>query len=66
MFAQVLGSLRISPHGRNVYHIAWPQRDRAGRQIPAGGYGAQIVFLGRGASGGPLVLPPLTFAVRRP
>ncbi len=65
MFAQVVQSTSVSGHGRVVYHIPWQQRDQAGHQVRIGGYEAQVVFLGRGPQGGPpVVLPPLTFAVR--
>ncbi len=65
MFAQVVQSTSVSGRGRVVYHIPWQQRDQAGRQVRIGGYEAQVVFLGRAPQGGaPVVLPPLTFAVR--
>jgi hypothetical protein len=64
-FAQVVQSLSVPAHDKVVFHIPWRQRDQAGHQVRMGGYEAQVVFLGTWPGGdAPVVLPPLTFAVR--
>jgi hypothetical protein len=65
MFGQIVERETIPAHGRTVYRITWDQRDSAGRQVRPGSYEMQVLFFGRGASGGgPVALPPFTFAVR--
>lgn len=65
MFAQVIQSLSVPAHNKVIFHIPWQQRDQTGHQVRMGGYEVQVVFLGRGLYGdAPVVLPPLTFAVR--
>ena len=65
MFGQIVQSMSVPAHAKVTYRIPWDLHDQAGRQVRAGAYEVQVLFFGRAAySGGPVVLPALTFAVR--
>lgn len=66
MFAQVLGSLVLTPRETRTYDIAWPLNDAKGQPVGPGRYQMQVRFLGRpadpmNASG---TIPPLTLLVK--